>query len=257
MSQAVEIRVDENIREIGLLRLSATLFKVVMMRFVLTIAGMLVSVLLFPGLIQGQGGVVSNDGTVLIKPRVVYVADFVIDPSLVQTSPQATGREGGLLSRLRQRGGNADSSDPATEAAQAVNQLADSIVSSLVRAGVPAERIGAQTSVPADCWMLEGRFDKLSEGNRLQQSVIGFGAGEPEVEVSGTMDAMQGTETILTFGDQSRQSHMPGGAVSRNPYVIAAKFVLSRGATGRDVQKLGESVASEIVNYMRTKGLLK
>jgi hypothetical protein len=207
------------------------------MRLIPAIAGMLVSVMmLFPGLVQGQGsGVATNDGAALAKPRVVYVADFVIDPSLVQTSPQAAGREGGLLSRLRERGGNADSSDPATEAAQAVNQLAASIVSSLVRTGVPAERIGAQTSVPADCWMLEGRFDKLSEGNRLQQSVIGFGAGEPEVEVSGTMDAMQGTETILTFGDQSRQSHMPGGAVSRNPRSRRPEAWRKRGLRDREL----------------------
>jgi len=34
-------------------------------------------------------------------------------------------------------------------------------------------------------------------------------------------------------------------------------FVLSRGATGRDVQQLGGNLAAEIVSYMRTNGLLK
>jgi len=112
--------------------------------------------------------------------------------------------------------------------------------------------------VPADCWLLRGKFDRLSEGNRVQQSGIGFGAGEPEVEVSGTVVATQlGTATtILTFGEESQQHRMPGGIVTRNPYVIAAKFVLSRGATGRDVQQLGTSLATEIVSYMHTNGVL-
>jgi hypothetical protein len=50
---------------------------------------------------------------------------------------------------------------------------------------------------------------------------------------------------------------MPGGIVTRNPYVMAAKFVLSRGATSRDVQQLGGSLASEIVSYMRANALAR
>ena len=62
---------------------------------------------------------------------------------------------------------------------------------------------------------------------------------------------------MLTFGDESRTHHMPGGIVTRNPYVIAAKFVLSRGATSRDVQQLGGDLAKEIVDYMRQQGLAR
>ena len=232
------------------------------------VTAMLVSVMLFPSLAQSQGGGVAahNGGEALNRPRMIYVADFAIDPSLVQTSSdlpsQIIGREGGLIARLRERGGGArqsDSANPEIEASEARDQLAESIVSALTRAGVPAERMAAGASVPADCWLLRGEFDKLSEGNRVQQSVIGFGAGDPHVQVSGSVVATQaGTETaILTFGEESQQHHMPGGIVTRNPYVIAAKFVLSRGATGRDVQQLGASLATEIESYMRTNGLLK
>ncbi len=201
----------------------------------------------------------------LTAPRVIYVADFDIDPSIVQTStdlPSQIMQRGGILSRIRERAGairQTDSTDPQTEARQAVNELCQSIVSGLTRAGVPAQRISAGAPASPDAWVLRGRIDALSEGNRVQESVIGFGAGEPHVEISGNIDATQqgSAVTVLTFGDASRTHHMPGGIVSRNPYVIAAKFVLSRGATSRDVQQLGGSLASEIVSYMRANGLAR
>ena len=236
------------------------------MRLNSVIAVVLVSMMLFPGLAESQaGGIAESGGQALDRPRVIYVADFVIDPRLVQTSSdlpsQIVGREGGIIARLRERAGvgrQADSTNPETEASHAVDQLAESIVSAFGRAGILAERVAAGASVPADCWLLRGEFDKLSEGNRMQQAVVGFGAGQPEVEVSGTVLATQaGTATtVLTFGDESHQRRMPGGIVMHNPYVIAAKFVLSRGATGREVQQLGASLASEIVSYMRANGLL-
>lgn len=201
----------------------------------------------------------------LTAPRAIYVADFDIDPSIVQTStdlPSQMMQRGGMLSRLREGAGlfrQADSTNPQTEARQAVDELCQGIVSGLTGAGVPAQRLSAGTPVPPDAWVLRGRIDALSEGNRVQQSVVGFGAGEPHVEISGNIDAIQqGSEvTVLTFGDTSRTHHMPGGIVTRNPYVMAAKFVLSRGATSRDVQQLGGSLASEIVSYMRANALAR
>jgi hypothetical protein len=199
----------------------------------------------------------------LSAPRVVYVEDFSINPAIVQTasdipSQVMAARSGGVLARVRERTGilrPTDSTNPQAEARQAVNQLADSIVSGLSRAGIAAQRIGAGAPVPPDSWVLRGEFDRLSEGSRTQQALVGFGAGSPEIEVSGNIDAAQGT--ILTFGDENRTRRMPGGAVSRNPYVMAAKFVMSRGATGRDIQQLGSSLASEIVGYMRSNGLAR
>jgi hypothetical protein len=200
----------------------------------------------------------------LTAPRVIYVADFALDPNMVQTASDLPSqvmalRSGGVLARLRESAGvlrPVDSTDPQTEARQAVSQLAESIVSGLTRAGVPAQRIMQGAPVPPDSWVLRGTVDRLSEGSRTQQAVVGFGAGEPDIEISGAIDNAQ-EGTILTFGDESSTHRMPGGAVTRNPYVIAAKFVLSRGATGRDIEQLGGNLASEIVSYMRANGLAR
>jgi Domain of unknown function (DUF4410) len=242
-------------------------FRSTMMTLNSAIAVLFVSTMLFarPALGEAEGVRTNDSGEALSRPRVIYVGDFAIEPGLVQASSdlpsEIAGREGGVIARLRERGRigrEADSTNPEIEARQAVDQLAESIVSAFRRAGIPAERIAAGTVVPADCWLLRGQFEKLSEGNRVQQSVVGFGAGQPEVQVSGAVVATQSgiASTVLTFGEESQQHHMPGGIVTRNPYVIAAKFVLSRGATGRDVQQLGASLATEIMNSMRTNGLI-
>jgi len=46
---------------------------------------------------------------------------------------------------------------------------------------------------------------------------------------------------------------MPGAAVTLNPYVAAAKFVLGKEATTRDVQAMGEAIARQIAEYARRR----
>jgi hypothetical protein len=200
-------------------------------------------------------------GETVTAPRVVYVEDFALDPAIVRTAsdvPSQIIARRPILSQMRERTGilrPTDSSDPETEARQAINLLAESIVGGLTRGGVAAQRIAAGAPVPPDAWVVRGQVDQLSEGNRTQQAVVGLGAGEPVVEVSGNVDATQGT--VVTFGDQSRTHRMPGAAATRNPYAIAARFVMTRGSTSRDVQQLGENLASEIVSYMRSNGMVR
>jgi hypothetical protein len=60
---------------------------------------------------------------------------------------------------------------------------------------------------------------------------------------------------ILRFGTQADSSKMPGAAVTMNPYVAAAKFVLGKQATARDVQAMGEEIAKQIADYARSHGV--
>lgn len=207
----------------------------------------------------------SSSGAALTAPRVVYVADFTIDPSVVETSSDLPSRvmaNRPILSRLRNSiggvTGRADSTDPSQEARQAVDQLASALVRELARSGVSAQRVRAGAEPPADGWIVHGVFVALDEGNRVTSSMVGFGTGQPHVEVSGDIVALTNNSSslVLTFGDSSRTRHMPGAAVTRNPYAMAARFVMSRGATGRDVQDLGKRLGEEIVTFMRDRNLL-
>ena len=44
-------------------------------------------------------------------------------------------------------------------------------------------------------------------------------------------------------------NRIPGALVMMNPYVAAAKFVLQKNATKRDIKRTAEEIAEQIVRY--------
>ena len=52
---------------------------------------------------------------------------------------------------------------------------------------------------------------------------------------------------FVILGTVTDPERLPGGLVSRNPYVVAAKFVLEKGAPERDVQATAQAIADKIV----------
>lgn len=71
---------------------------------------------------------------------------------------------------------------------------------------------------------------------------------EVQVGVS-DLAAEHPTESFLVFGTITDPSRLPGGAVTRNPYVVAAKFVLEKGAPQRDVEHIAKTIADELVRF--------
>lgn len=60
---------------------------------------------------------------------------------------------------------------------------------------------------------------------------------------------------FLTFDSEGASGHMPGAAVMQNPYVAAAKFVISRREPEREAKKVAESIADEIGKFMAAHGI--
>ena len=87
--------------------------------------------------------------------------------------------------------------------------------------------------------------------------MIGFGAGEATTEVAVEVDRLgPGSVTpVLQFGSDADSGHAPGAVVTMNPYAAAAKFVLGRNATTRDIEKMGQAIAQEIAKYAREQGV--
>jgi hypothetical protein len=86
----------------------------------------------------------------------------------------------------------------------------------------------------------------------MRRAVIGFGSGKTEMEVQvGVSDlaSPQPTASFLVFGTVTDPSRLPGGAVARNPYMVAAKFVLEKGAPRRDVEHTAKAIADELVKF--------
>ena len=175
--------------------------------------------------------------------RRVYVADFGLDVDATEPRPGLLGRPR-LLHELT-------GDDPATHARNVVEELATSLVRDLNAAGVPAERLPGGAALPTEGWLIRGVVTEVDTGLAVRRAVIGFGSGKTDMEVQvGVSDlATNPHESFIVFGTVTDPSRLPGGVVTRNPYVVAAKFVLEKGAPQRDVQHTAKAIADELVKF--------
>lgn len=111
---------------------------------------------------------------------------------------------------------------------------------------------------PTRGWVINGSFLEVDEGNRLRRAVIGFGSGatDMEIEVDVTDLSSHPNTPFLILSSSGSSGKRPGAAVTLNPYVAAAKFVLAKNATGKDVTNAAADIAAEIVRYLKAHGLL-
>ena len=131
--------------------------------------------------------------------------------------------------------------------------LATSLVADLKRKNLPAQRLAADAPKPARGWLVRGAFLEVVNGNRLQKAVIGFGAGNSDAELYvGVTDlgAPAGKQDLLDFNVNSAGDKTPGSAVAtaitRTPYGMAAKFVLERDASEKDIKRAAETLADKL-----------
>jgi hypothetical protein len=196
-------------------------------------------------------------------PGKVYVADFDLAPDLVQTDdgPLEKLRKNSPLPHLLplRRGGLLPHRQTPEELAQQITQtFSATLMQELAKASVPVERSLPGAPLPRDGWIIRGQFSKVDEGNAVESAVVGFGMGGPHIEAAGDVADLSTDPpaAFLTFGGTNKTRKLPGGIITRNPYVIAAKFVLAKGATEREVRELATQMASEIVAYMKEHQLL-
>jgi hypothetical protein len=186
-------------------------------------------------------------GTTAVRPAVVYVADFDIEAAEIKSEPGIVGSRPlgllphGPLARLRQ-------GDPETEARHLVDLMADTLVDDLVKAGLEARRVPAGIALPTEGWRVHGAFLQVDEGNRLRRAVIGFGAGETELQVAVAIDALSAAPPapLYTVDTSAESRKLPGATVTLNPYVAAARFVLA----GKDLDRNVKDTAGEIGKHV-------
>lgn len=71
--------------------------------------------------------------------------------------------------------------------------------------------------------------------------MIGFGAGASDMEVQvlvSDLAAANPAEAFLVLGTASDPSRLPGGVVTKNPYMVAAKFVMGKNGAKHDVARV-------------------
>jgi hypothetical protein len=174
--------------------------------------------------------------------KQVYVYDFALDAKATEPKDE------GLLPRPRFLTKLAED-DPATHAKKVVDTLATELVRDLRKAGMPAQRLASNAPLPRDGWLIRGVFTELSSGETPRRAIIGFGSGKSDMEVQvGVCDLSKDPNaSFIVFGTITDPSKLPGGVVTRNPYVVAAKFVVEKGAPSKDVEHTAQAIANEIV----------
>jgi uncharacterized protein DUF4410 len=179
------------------------------------------------------------------RPNKVYVTDFDLEFPQGAQSQDASLLRQGPLARLRER---LQGGDPVTKAHAAVGLMAASITDDLNSDGVPAQRLHAGDPRPTSGWLVRGVVTELDEGNQLRRAMVGFGAGESELQLwVGVTDLARNPDTpFYTLDAKDASGKMPGAVVKFNPYVAAAKFVMSRHATERDVKATASAIAKSI-----------
>src|SRR5215510_5064328 len=179
--------------------------------------------------------------------RPVYVRDFLFDAQNLKPDEGLLGRREGPIGRLL--GGLKPSQDPATKAQQLVELLSNTIVSELNNSGIRASRLEPGAFMPPEGLLVGGEFLEVDEGNRMRRAMVGFGSGSEEVKVQVEVYdlAKDPNSPFLVYGAGEEGRKGPGAVAFRNPYAAAARYVLSRRATEKDVVKLGNQIAADLV----------
>ena len=188
-------------------------------------------------------------------PAVVYVADFELDPGNVRAErgilppplPPPPGL-GNVLPRLP-----GTPREPADRARQLVELMSSSLLKELRDKGVSARRLEKGEAPPVDGWLVRGVFTSVQEGNQLRRAVVGFGAGTTDLQAVVSIDDLTaGAPKPLYEVDTSADSgRLPGAVITLNPYVAAARFVLSDGDLDRNVKQTAARVAEQMARRLK------
>ena len=175
------------------------------------------------------------------RPSQIYVADFAND------AWQTAGNRPRLLNRPGMM-----QEDPEARAAKLIAAMSGALTEELRGRSIPARRLHPGEPYPRDGWLVEGRFVNADEGSRVARSVVGFGAGSTnmQVEVSVIDPGSGSREPFAVFGANSKTGKMPGAVITKNPYVLAAKFVMSKRAPERDVKMTARKIADVVAQLV-------
>lgn len=182
-------------------------------------------------------------------PRTVYIQDFELGYEGAPTESGVLHRPavGRVLPRLSQH------DDPARKAAALVEVMSASLVEKCAEKGIDARRIVVGVPLPGAGWLIRGIFTEIDEGSRIKRATIGFGSGATAMEVYVSVSdlAKNPDAPFLVFGTEKDPGKIPGAVVTMNPYAAAAKFVMEKNASEKDVKKTAGRIIDEVVEYMQ------
>lgn len=190
---------------------------------------------------EGHAAVRSLTDQPAPAPAVVYVQPFQL-----QDAP-GSGDDGGLhpLRLFRQVRSDLNASGVSSK-------LADVIVRDLQAGGLDARLLDSSAPLPSHGWLVRGVFIQYEPDGSVMPAVLGNAMSKRPVElVVGVDNLAEGTlEPLYSVRDTGGAIDGPG-LPAPNPYAAAAKFVVKIGQQQNDAEKLGRTVADEILDRAR------
>jgi hypothetical protein len=219
--------------------------------------------LIFAGLTPAK---VSDEKTnasaisVVKPPSVIYVKSFSIANAAASSEQSAEMARPQLLGRLR--GGEENTvigqyreQQQEDTLAKVPGVLQNALIADLSRS-IAAGANGDDVHPTRDCWVVIGEFVEVDTGNRALQAGVGFGAGQSRLEVHARVYSGADMNTpFLTFDSKGASGDLPGAVATKNPYVAAAKFVMSKREPEREAKKVARAIADEIGKFMVAHGI--
>jgi hypothetical protein len=187
-------------------------------------------------------------------PPVVYVADFDLDAANITPDNGPGHRARGIVGNLVPAGPLRQQQDPQARAREIVALMAQSLTDDLKKAGVDARRVKPGEPLPHSGWQVRGVFLSVDEGNRLRRAMVGMGSGQSQFQVAVSCDNLATPELPPLYEgvEQGASRDMPGAVIKLNPYVIAAKVVLSGRDEKTAIRKSAEQIAEELAQRLQT-----
>jgi hypothetical protein len=193
-----------------------------------------------------------------VKPRIVYVADFNLDP-------QSINVETGVLPVSPVTSDKSDESETLfprlagmpvermVRARELVNLMATSLVADLRDLGLNAYRLTANDQTAPDGWLVSGTFIQIDEGNRIRRALVGFGDGKTELQVLTSLsDLVTGApRAFCELGISAHSSKGPGAIILFDLYDAIGRFMLGGLDLDKNVMESAGRIAKEIAEAIQ------
>ena len=188
---------------------------------------------------QGRVQTVQNyEGAPLPKPDRILVRDFALSPEDVRLDQ-------GVRARLMQAFSNTSVSTAKAQAARAATaSLANDLVASLRREGLPAERaFGSDVPASENVVLVEGQIVSIDQGNRTRRTLVGLGAGKSSLGADVQVyfrGARSSPRLLQTFEADADSGRAPGAAETMGAGAAAGTGIAASAAASMGLHEVSE-----------------